>query len=184
MHFGHTIFVVHAIHLHLKNKKNMKKFTLAVSGLFIAALLNAQAPTSSVSATPPTTLTPAVEISKVLEIQESTHDFGKIVMGKPVEFDVVIKNISNQPVKIENVKVGCGCTTPKYEAGKEFAPGESFKVTLGFSNMQEGHFEKYADIFFNNGLSKQIKFFGDGYRVAENSAPANTGVQTLKKAGK
>ena len=156
----------------------MKKFTLALCSLFIAALLNAQAPV----ATPAAQATP-IEISKVLEFQEATHDFGKIVMGKPVEFDVIIKNISSDSVKIENVKVGCGCTTPKYEQGPH-APGSTFKVTLGFSNMQEGHFEKYADIFFNNGITKQVKFFGDAYKVAENSAPANGSVQKLKKAGK
>jgi hypothetical protein len=162
----------------------MKKVTLALSGLFIAALLNAQAPATSVGASPSTMLTPAVEISKVLDFKEATHDFGKIAMGKPVEFDVVVKNIGVEPIKIENVKVGCGCTTPKYEQGKAFAPGETFKVTLGFSNMQEGHFEKYADIFFSNGLTKQIKFSGDAYKVADNSAPANGAVQKMKTGGK
>jgi hypothetical protein len=156
----------------------MKKFTLALGSLFIAALINAQAPATAVAqqAAP-------VEISKVLDIKEATHDFGKIVMGKPVEFDVVIKNISSDSIKIDNVKVGCGCTTPRYEPGPH-APGSTFKVTLGFSNMQEGHFEKYADIFFSNGLTKQVKFFGDGYKVAENSAPANGAVQKLKTGGK
>lgn len=158
----------------------MKKFTLALSSLFIAALLHAQAPATSVSAA--TTLTPQADIAKVLDIKEATHDFGKIAIGKPVEFDVTIKNISNDSIKIDNVKVGCGCTTPKY-AQVAHAPGETFKVTLGFSNMQEGHFEKYADIFLNNGLTKQVKFFGEGYRVAENSAPANAPVQKLKSAG-
>lgn len=161
----------------------MKKFTLALSSLFIAALLNAQAPATTPTASVAGQAAPAVEITKVLDIKESTHDFGKIAMGKPVEFDVTIKNISSEPVKIENVKVGCGCTTPKYEAGPH-APGSTFKVTLGFSNMQEGRFEKYADIFFSNGASKQIKFFGEGYKVAETSAPANGAVQKLKTAGK
>jgi hypothetical protein len=158
----------------------MKKLTLALSSLFIASLINAQAPASSATAS--AAQVAPIEISKVLEFKETTHDFGKIVMGKPVEFDVTIKNISSDSIRIENVKVGCGCTTPKYEAGPH-APGSTFKVTLGFSNMQEGNFEKYADIFFNNGTSKQVKFFGTGYKVAENSAPTNNAVQKLKTAG-
>jgi len=158
----------------------MKKFTLVFSSMFIAALLHAQAPATSVAQAAPV---PAVEIAKVLEFKEATHDFGKIAMGKPVEFDVIIKNISSDSIKIENVKVGCGCTTPKYEQVAH-APGSTFKVTLGFSNMQEGHFEKYADIFFNNGLSKQVKFFGEGYKVADNSAPANGAVQKIKGTNK
>lgn len=163
----------------------MKKLTLVLTSLFVAALVNAQ----TTAATPPaavtsTQLTPKAEISKVLEFKEENHDFGKIPYGKPVEFDVAIKNISSEPLKIENVKVGCGCTTPKYEQGKAYAPGESFKVTLGFSGYAEGPFEKFVDITFSNGLTKQIKFHGTGFKVAETPAPANTGVQKLKSSGK
>lgn len=130
------------------------------------------------------TATPKVDIAKVLEFKEENHDFGKIPYGKPVEFDVMIKNISQEPVKIENVKVGCGCTTPKYEQGKSYSPGENFKVTLGFTGYADGPFEKYVDIFFNNGLSKQIKFHGTGYKVPETPAPSNGAVQKLKNSGK
>jgi hypothetical protein len=161
----------------------MKKITLVLTSLFVAAIVNAQTaiPTTTAASTQ---LTPKADISKVLEFKEENHDFGKIPYGKPVEFDVAIKNISSEPIKVENVKVGCGCTTPKYEQGKTYAPGESFKVTLGFSGYAEGPFEKYVDIFFNNGLTKQIKFHGTGYKVAETAAPANTGVQKLKNSGK
>jgi len=159
----------------------MKKITLFLSSLFVAALVNAQTPTTSNAVVAGTEQ--KADISKVLEFKEENHDFGKIPFGKPVEFDLAIKNISKDSVRIENIKVGCGCTTPKYEQGKAYAPGETFKVTLGFSGSAEGHFEKFVDIFFNNGLTKQIKFHGTGYKVAETPAPANTGVQKLK-AGK
>lgn len=161
----------------------MKKITLALTALFMAALVHAQPPAVA-SATTGTQTEQKADVSKVLEFKEENHDFGKIPYGKPVEFEVAIKNISSEPVKIENVKVGCGCTTPKYEQGKTYAPGENFKVTLGFSGYADGPFEKYVDIFFSNGLSKQIKFHGTGYKVAETPAPANTGVQKLKNSGK
>ena len=160
----------------------MKKITLFLSSLFVAAILNAQTPTTSPATTTTTQGEQKADISKVLEFKEENHDFGKIPYGKPVEFDVTIKNISSDSIKIDNVKVGCGCTTPKYEQGKSYAPGETFKVTLGFSGYADGIFEKAVDIFFNNGLSKQIKFHGVGYKVAETPAPAN-GAQKLK-AGK
>jgi hypothetical protein len=150
----------------------MKKFTLFLCSILFVAAVNAQTPT-------PANPAPA-DITKVLDIKDADHDFGKIAYGKPVEFDVVIKNISKDSVKIENVKVGCGCTTPRYEQGKTYAPGETFKVTLGFSGYAEGHFEKYADIFFNNGLSKQVKFHGEGYKVPEAPAPANGAVEKMK----
>lgn len=161
----------------------MKKITLVLTSLFVAALVNAQTPVVSPAAST-TQTTPKADISKVLEFKEENHDFGKIPYGKPVEFDVAIKNIGTEPIKVENVKVACGCTTPKFEQGKAYAPGETFKVTLGFSGYADGPFEKYVDIFFSNGLTKQIKFHGTGYKVAETPAPANTGVQKLKNAGK
>jgi len=159
----------------------MKKITLFLSSLFIAALVNAQTPTPTQSVAAGTEQ--KADISKVVEFKEENHDFGKIPYGKPVEYDVVIKNISADSVKIENVTVGCGCTTPKYEQGKAYAPGETFKLTLGFSGYGDGFFEKTATIIFNNGLSKMVKFHGTGYKVPETPAPANTGVQKLK-AGK
>jgi len=164
----------------------MKKISLVVTGMFIAALVNAQTPAvaSTQNSVQTTAGTPKADITKVLEFKDENHDFGKIPYGKPVEYDVPIKNISSDSVKIESIKVGCGCTTPKYEQGKSYAPGENFKVTLGFSGYADGVFEKSVDIFFNNGLSKQIKFHGVGYKVAETPAPSNGGLQKLKNSGK
>ncbi len=154
----------------------MKKISLLFTSLFIAILLNAQVPSSS----PNIATQQVADINKVLEIKESSHDFGKIPYGKPAEFDVVIKNISDDSIRIENVKVGCGCTTPKYEVGRAYAPGETFKVTLGFNGYTEGAFTKSADIFFSNGLTKQVTFTGTGYKVPEQAAPANGAVQKMK----
>ncbi len=169
----------------------MKKFTLIASSLFLAGIVSAQTTTTTTTTTNTEKVAatakvevaaPAIDITKVLDIKEAVHDFGKIPYGKPAEFDVVIKNISKDSVKIENVKAGCGCTTPKWQAGP-YAPGETFKVTMGFNGFTEGYFEKYVDIVFSNGTNKQVKFFGTGYKVAETPAPANGAVQKMKSGG-
>ena len=155
----------------------MKKMSLFLSSLFIAALIHAQAPAVNNNM-----LTPAADITKALAFKEENHDFGKIPYGKPVEFDVEMKNISSDSIKIDNVKVSCGCTTPKYQAGP-YAPGESFKVTLGFSGYADGAFEKYVDLFFSNGMTKQVRFHGTGYKV-ETTPAVKAGIQKLKNGGK
>ncbi len=157
----------------------MKKTSFFIAGILFAGLVNAQT-SASTTATPSQT----IEISKVLDIKDSNHDFGKIPYGKPAEYDVLIKNISNDSIKIENVKVGCGCTTPKYEVGRNYGPGETFKVTLGFNGYTEGAFTKSAEIFFSNGLTKQVTFSGTGYKVPDQAAPANGAVQKMKSSSK
>ncbi|TDH27892.1 DUF1573 domain-containing protein [Segetibacter sp. 3557_3] len=159
----------------------MKKFTFAFSCLLLSVFANAQSTTPQ--ATTGTATAATADISKVLDIKEAVHNFGKIPYGKPAEFDVVIKNVSSDSIRIDNVKAGCGCTTPKWQPGP-YAPGETFKVTMGFNGYTEGPFEKLVDIIFSNGMSKQVKFFGEGYKVAENPAPANGAVQKMKNSGK
>ncbi len=63
------------------------------------------------------------DVSKVIEIKDLDHDFGKIPFGKPAEYELILKNISKDSVKIENVQVGCGCTTPKWSRCRHRAPG-------------------------------------------------------------
>lgn len=164
----------------------MKRLSLLLTGLFVAVLVNAQTPTDAKVTAP---ATPVVteqkpDVDKVIKFNEDNHDFGQIPNGKPVEFDIIMKNLSNDSIKVENVKVGCGCTTPRYQQGKAYGPGEVFKVTLGFNGYATGAFEKYADISFSNGLSKHVKFHGVGYKVPDTPAPTNGAVDKLKGAGK
>jgi len=150
----------------------MKKITVLLSALALTVFVNAQAQTT----TPATD--PQQDITKVIEFTDLDHNFGKIPQGKPVEYDVILKNISGDSVKIENVQVGCGCTTPKWKPGP-YAAGETFKVTLGYNAMSDGAFNKNATIFFNNGMKQIVRFHGETFRAPENAAPANAAVQKL-----
>jgi hypothetical protein len=111
------------------------------------------------------------DIDKLIEFKNDNYNFGKIEYNKAVSFEVQLKNIGKDSVKIERVQVGCGCTTPKYEVGP-YAPGQTFKVELGFNGATKGVFEKNATIYFSNGLTKLIRFFGETFEVPANAAPA------------
>ncbi len=159
----------------------MKKFTfLAASLFFFGVALNAQTVT-------PTTNPNQVEqkdIKSYVAFSTTTYSFGKIPQGKPVEFEVEIKNISKDSLKIENIQVACGCTTPKYQQNVSFGPGQSTKVTLGFNAAAMGPFTKTATIYLTGGLTQVITFNGETYQVAENAAPANNGLEKLKPGHK
>lgn len=125
---------------------------------------------------------PGEEISKVIQFKELDHDFGKIPYGKPAEFNLDMKNISHDSVTIEDVKVGCGCTTPKWQPGP-YAAGKDFNITIGFNGYTEGHFSKVVTLYFKGGLSQVIKFHGETFKAPADAAPANGAVTQLKQGG-
>ena len=128
----------------------MKKVFLATLFILGAFVLNAQ-----------TTPAPA-DITKVLKFTNDNYDMGKIVTGKQTEFTVDVENISNAPVTLDNVMVGCGCTTPRYTKGQVLAPGGHASVVLGFNGSASGAFSKVATLFFSGNLTKQVSFHGEG----------------------
>jgi hypothetical protein len=137
----------------------MKKI-LPLIALFFATGAIAQQQT----ATPGTTTTTVADIKTLVSFSQEVHDFGKISYGKPVEYEVEVKNISKTAIKLEDVRVSCGCTTPKFTKDKELAPGESTKITLGFSGYAEGKFEKFVTVLFSGGLNQILKFQGEAIK--------------------
>ena len=130
----------------------MKKILLV--GMVFLSFLAVNAQTNS---------TPAqVDVAKVLKFTNDNYDMGKITFGKPTEFTVSIQNISNYNISIDNVMVGCGCTTPKYTKDQVILPGATATVVLGFNGSAVGMFSKSATLFFSGNLNKTVSFHGEG----------------------
>ena len=157
-----------------------KTFLLSIA---LMAIGFAQAQTTSTSTSTTVTAPPTVpkDIIKTLEFTNDAFDFGKIPAGKPTKYELTIKNISKESVTLKNVTVGCGCTTPEYEKDKTFGPGETIKVTLGFSGNANGPFSKFATLYFSGDMQKQVTFKGDAYQVPATPAPTNTGTQMINQ---
>ena len=152
----------------------MKKILFFVFAFSAAVAVKAQ-----------TTAVPAAQqndITKVVEFKDLDHDFGKIPFGKAAEYELFMTNISKDSVKIENVQVGCGCTTPKWSAGP-YAAGKTFKIGIGFNGATDGEFHKVVTVFFSGGLSQVIKFHGQTYKTPENAASANPTIEKMKPGG-
>jgi hypothetical protein len=118
------------------------------------------------------------DVNKLFEFTNADYNMGKIPYGKPLKYDVTIKNVGIDTATLENVQAGCGCTTPEFEKGKKFGPGETIKITLGFNGNNMGMFSKVATIYFNGGLSKIVTFKGEAF--TETAAPAATNTSTEK----
>ena len=130
----------------------MKKLFLLFSLFFAVGCLSAQTNTSPAQ----------VDIAKVLKFTNDNYDMGKIPYGKPTEFTVTIQNISNNSISLDNVMVGCGCTTPKYTKDQIILPGATTTVILGFNGSALGNFSKSATLFFSGNLNKTVLFHGEG----------------------
>ncbi len=156
----------------------MKKLMVALSAVLMISAAHAQTSTT----TPATAQPAAQDVAKFIQISDADHDMGKIPYGKPIEYELSVKNVSSDSIKLQNVQAGCGCTTPVWKPGP-YAPGETFKIKVGFNGSSKGGFTKNVTIFLDNGLSKQIHFHGETFETPDNAAPASP-AQGMKPSSK
>lgn len=91
----------------------MKSFIIFISLILHFSISNAQ---------------PKLEV-----IGGSTIDWGKVPASKnPLKANLKLKNAGNQPLKISEVKPGCGCTTAPLDK-KYLKPGEIATVNVGLT---------------------------------------------------
>ena len=129
----------------------MKKIIIVALLILSISSLNAQTTPSSDN-----------DITKYLKFTNDNYDMGKIPNGKPVEYNVDVQNISNSNITLDNVIVGCGCTTPKYTKNIVLTPSAHTIITLGFNGAAIGPFSKSATLFFSGNLVKPVSFHGEG----------------------
>lgn len=137
----------------------MKRLLFFICGLLCFAYSQAQ-------------MAGSVQTDKLMAITNADVDMGRIVAGKPLEYTVIVKNLSRDTLELRDVKVGCGCTTPKYKAGERIGPGRSATVILGFNGDAHGDFIKTAELIFAGGITRQVKFHGTTY--ADSTAAPKT----------
>ena len=116
----------------------------------------------------------------VLVFKQTTHNFGKIPQGKPVNHHFELTNKGKSPLIIETVEASCGCTTPEWSQEPIPAGGTS-KIQVGFNASSEGHFQKNITVFYNNGQVKTLTISGEVYPSPTTSAPLNPSLSLLKQ---
>lgn len=80
-------------------------------------------------------------VDKVLKFSKAQYDLGKIKQNEPTTFYMDFTNISNKPVVIENVMVGCGCTVAE-KPSAPVLPGKTGKIKVGYNASAHGVFTK------------------------------------------
>ena len=108
--------------------------------------------------------TPPLDGYKYIKIDDADHDFGDIPYGQAVEYPVNMVNISQDTLRLTNVVVSCGCTTPQYTKGV-YPPGATIHMKVGFNGHSDGTFNKTLSILFEapaGQFVKILRFKGKG----------------------
>lgn len=93
----------------------------------------------------------------LFKFREESHDFGKIVQGKPVVVELKFTNVGEQPLIISAVEPTCGCTVAKYTS-IPVAKGKHGSITLSFSAHVVGMFNKAVTIKSNAKESVKVVY--------------------------
>lgn len=68
-----------------------------------------------------------------IDFYEESHNFGEIKEGEKVKHTFRFKNTGSNPLKVENVKASCGCTTPRWTK-EEIAAGAEGIIEVEFNS--------------------------------------------------
>lgn len=92
-------------------------------------------------------------------------DVGQVAYCQPVTATFELKNKGLRKLKIDDVRVSCGCLAAEYPKG-EIGANDNFTLKLTYDARQMGHFEKTAAVY-SNGSDKPIYLTLKGVVVEE-----------------
>ncbi|MFN0060223.1 MAG: DUF1573 domain-containing protein [Planctomycetota bacterium] len=105
---------------------------------------------------------PAAGEQPKIRIDKVEYDWGKILQGETVRHTFKVHNDGNAPLRIQQVKPGCGCTsksfTPEIQPGGE---GE-IELVVDTTRLHEGNLTKYAQVLSNDLSAKDLRIFMKG----------------------
>ena len=82
------------------------------------------------------------------KFEEETHDFGKIIHNKEVQYDFKFTNTGDAPLIVSSVEASCGCTVPEYSK-LPVKKGQTGNITAIFKAPALGPFTKTITVKSN-----------------------------------
>uniref|UniRef100_UPI0040497A34 DUF1573 domain-containing protein n=1 Tax=Flavobacterium sp. TaxID=239 RepID=UPI0040497A34 len=132
-------------------KTNKFTFLGWVGVLLFSATAFAQAPRVQASQKKAENVaTEALKPATEVKWEETTHNFGDIKKGVPVNNDFTFVNTTSETIIITNVKASCGCTATNYTK-TPIKPGETGFVSAKYNAANSGAFSKTVRVNFNEG---------------------------------
>lgn len=85
--------------------------------------------------------------SPVEWLGEMTYDTGDIPRGEDYHHTFQFRNLTDAPILVENVRVGCGCTATDWDQ-TPVEPGAVGSINITYDSMNRGFFRKYVKVYF------------------------------------
>jgi hypothetical protein len=94
----------------------------------------------------------------VMEFEETTHDFGKIIQGEKVSYTFKFKNAGEVDLLISKVSTSCGCTATDYPKDP-VKPGKTGKIAVTFDSHNKKGFQNKTVTVLANTEPNYITLF-------------------------
>ena len=86
--------------------------------------------------------------SKVLWLGPTEVEFGTIRRMEPVYARFPFRNVSSEPLTIDNIRTGCGCTAPEWSEAA-VAPGDTSSVLIEYDAERNGYFRQWIRVYIH-----------------------------------
>ncbi|WP_116105665.1 DUF1573 domain-containing protein [Lewinella sp. IMCC34191] len=87
--------------------------------------------------------------SPVEWLQPLTVTLEDTFQDEPVTYTFEFQNLTDEPLVVDNVRVGCGCTASEY-SDIPVPPGEIGTITVTYDADSPGYYRKYVKVFFRD----------------------------------
>lgn len=106
-----------------------------------------------------------------LTFDKTTHDFGEIMNGTPVETVFAYTNTGKSPLVVTDIKSTCGCTVPQGWSREPLAPGASSQFTVKFNGKGANKVSKTITLTTNTEKGREQVRISAFIKPDPNAAP-------------
>lgn len=91
-----------------------------------------------------------------IQVDEPTHDFGRVPSGEGRTHEFLVKNVGTAPLEIRQVRTSCGCTTTG-EWDRQIEPGSTGRIPLRFDTGSfSGTIQRTVTLVTNDPRQSQL----------------------------
>lgn len=99
--------------------------------------------------------------SVVAWLGPTTHDFGDMFLYEDQTHSFAFRNTTDEPIFIDNVRAGCGCTVPDWTE-EAILPDSTAELHVRFRPRQTGYLRKPIKVYFS-GQPRAEKLYVEAF---------------------